>query len=59
MAADGERSMVCLSADVFRVPRLDGDLRPALEAQFARRARIELPARAWELAAETGSGDAL
>ena len=25
-----------------------------LEAQFARRARIELPARTWELAAETG-----
>ena len=32
-----------------------GDLRRALEAQFARRARIELPARTWELAAETGS----
>ena len=47
-------AVVCLGADVFRVPRLDGDLRPALEAQFARRARIELPARAWELAAETG-----
>jgi len=25
-----------------------------LEAQFARRAKIELPARLWELAAETG-----
>jgi hypothetical protein len=54
VAADGERPMVCLGADVFRVPRLDGNLRPALEAQFARRARIELPARTWELAAETG-----
>jgi predicted metal-dependent hydrolase len=42
---------VCLAADVFRVAPGTGDLRPALEAQFARRARIELPARAWELAA--------
>ena len=48
-----ERPQVCLAADVFRVPRLDGDLRPTLEAQFARRGRIELPARAWELAAVT------
>jgi hypothetical protein len=56
VAAEGGRPMVCLGADVFRVSRLDGDLRPALEAQFARRARIELPARAWELAAETGIG---
>lgn len=54
VAAEGGRPMVCLGADVFRVPRLDGDLRPALEAQFARRARIELPARTWELAAENG-----
>ncbi|MFA5057343.1 MAG: SprT family zinc-dependent metalloprotease [Opitutaceae bacterium] len=54
VAADGAQPMVSLGADVFRVPRLDGDLRPALEAQFARRARIELPARTWELAAETG-----
>jgi predicted metal-dependent hydrolase len=38
---------------VFRVATLDGDLRATLEAHFARRARIELPARAWELAAET------
>lgn len=53
-AAESARLMVCLGADLFRVPRLDGDLRPALEAQFARRARIELPARAWELAAEAG-----
>jgi hypothetical protein len=49
------RPLVGLGADVFRVARSDGDLRPALEAQFARRARIEMPARAWELAAETGS----
>ncbi|MDD2765165.1 MAG: SprT family zinc-dependent metalloprotease [Opitutaceae bacterium] len=54
VAADGGRPMISLGADVFRVPRLEGDLRPALEAQFARRARIELPARTWELAAETG-----
>ncbi|HEX7632089.1 MAG TPA: M48 family metallopeptidase [Lacunisphaera sp.] len=45
---------VCLAADVFRVRSFDGDLRAMLEAQFARRARIELPARTWELAAETG-----
>jgi len=48
------RPQVCLGADVFRVSRLDDDLRPTLEAHFARRARIELPARAWELAAVTG-----
>lgn len=48
------RPAVCLAADVFRVPRLDGDLRPTLEAHFARRAKIELPGRTWELAAETG-----
>jgi len=45
---------VCALADVFRVRRLDGDLRPVLEVLFNRRARIELPARAWELAAVTG-----
>ena len=54
VAATGEKPQVCLAADVFRVPRLDGDLRPTLEAQFARRAKIELPARAWELAATVG-----
>ncbi len=48
------KPQVCLAADVFRVPVLDRDLRPALEAQFARRARIELPARTWELAAVAG-----
>ncbi len=52
-AAEGERPSVCVAADVFRVPRLDGDLRPTLEAHFLRRAKIELPARTWELAAET------
>ncbi len=48
------RPKVCLAADVFQVARLEGDLRPTLEAHFARRARIELPARTWELAAVTG-----
>ncbi len=52
-ASAGERPAVCLAADVFRLSGLAGDLRPALEAQFARRGRIELPARAWELSAET------
>lgn len=55
VARDGERPQVCVAADVFTLRALDGDLRPAIEAQFARRARIELPARTWELAAETGS----
>ena len=50
----GEKPAVCLAADVFRVATFDRDLRPTLEAQFARRARIELPGRTWELAAETG-----
>ena len=46
---------VCLAADVFRVPSFEGDLRAGLEAQFARRAKIELPGRTWELAAETNA----
>ncbi len=49
----GDRPRVCLAADVFALRSTEDDLRPALEAQFARRARIELPARAWELAAQT------
>ena len=53
-ASEGDRPLVCLDADVFRVPQLAGDLRPTLEAHFARRAKIELPGRTWELAAETG-----
>lgn len=53
-AAEGERPMVCLGADVFRVSGFHGDLRPTLEAHFLRRAKVELPARTWELAAETG-----
>jgi len=55
VAVADDRPRVCLAADVFPVPSLDGDLRAVLEAQFARRARIELPARTWELAAETES----
>lgn len=50
----GDRPQVCLAADVFRVPSFDGDLRPTLEAHFARRGKIELPARTWELAAICG-----
>jgi len=53
-ASAGEKPQVCLAADVFRVARLEGDLRATLEAHFARRARVELPARTWELAAVTG-----
>lgn len=52
--ANGGRPAVCLAADVFRVAAFDHDLRPALEAHFSRRARIELPARTWELAAVAG-----
>lgn len=54
VATTGERATVCLSADVFRVAQLNIDLRPTLEAHFLRRAKIELPARTWELAATTG-----
>jgi predicted metal-dependent hydrolase len=54
-AGGGERPTVCLAADVFRVPALAGDLRPTLEAHFGRRGKIELPARTWELSAETGT----
>ena len=52
---DGGRPLVTIGTEEFRVSRLDGDLRPALEARMAHRARIELPARAWELAARTGT----
>ena len=54
VAAIGDRPQVCLAADVFRVARLEGDIRPTLEAHFARRAKVELPARTWELSAVTG-----
>ena len=54
VAAHGLRPQICLAADVFRVPALEGDLRPTLESHFVRRAKIELPARTWELSAITG-----
>jgi predicted metal-dependent hydrolase len=54
-ASEDPRPTVCVAADIFRVASFEGDLRPALEAHFARRAKIELPARTWELAAETGA----
>ncbi len=53
-SSGGERPTVCLAADVFRVRSFEGDLRPTLEAHFARRAKVELPGRAWELAAVAG-----
>ena len=37
VAVAGERPSVCLGADVFRVPRLEGDLRAVLEARFVLR----------------------
>jgi len=49
-----QKPQVCLAADLFRVARFDGDLRPTLEAHFIRRAKVELPARTWELSAVTG-----
>ena len=52
--SDQVRPQVCLAADVFRVPDLEGDLRPTLEAHFLRRGKVELPARTWELSAITG-----
>jgi predicted metal-dependent hydrolase len=53
--APGERPQVCLGTDVFRVPGFDRDLRTVLESHFTRRARIELPARTWELATLCGA----
>ena len=53
VASPGPRPSVCLGADVFRVALLEGDLRPALQSRFTRLAKVELPARAWELAAQT------
>lgn len=52
-SSEGERPTVSLAADVFRVPGLQGDLRPTLEAHFVRRGKIELPARTWQLASQT------
>jgi predicted metal-dependent hydrolase len=53
LAAGGQRPSVSLAADVFRLPALEGNLRPSLHQRFLRLAKVELPARAWELAAET------
>ncbi|GAB5560171.1 MAG: SprT family zinc-dependent metalloprotease [Synoicihabitans sp.] len=50
----GGRPRVGILDDVFRVSDLAGDMRPTLESAFQSRARIELSARTWELAAETG-----
>jgi predicted metal-dependent hydrolase len=55
VADSGANPKVCLAADVFRVVSLAGDQRAALEKHFIRRAKVELPARAWELAAESGA----
>lgn len=54
VAVTGEKPAVCLDADVFRIPHLNGNLRPTLESHFIRIARIELPARTWELSALCG-----
>lgn len=51
---EGE-SAVSLGGRVFRVRSVEGDLRPVLEAHFRRIARVELAARAWELAAIHGA----
>jgi predicted metal-dependent hydrolase len=56
VAAAGEKPSVCLGADVFRVASLEGDLKAALVSRFIRLAKVELPARAWELAAQTRMG---
>ncbi len=53
-SASAEKPQVCLAADVFRVAQIGGDLRPTLESHFIRRAKVELPARTWELSAVTG-----
>jgi len=52
-APGASRTCVSLAADVFAVASAARDLRPALEAHFFRQARVELPARTWELAAVT------
>jgi len=48
------RVQVSLGGELFRVAQLEGDLRPTLEAHFARIARAELPRRVAELAASVG-----
>ena len=53
-AGSEERPAVALAADVFRVARFEGDLRPTLESAFLRRAKIELTARTWGSCTEAG-----
>jgi len=48
------RVQVSLGGELFRVAQLGGDLRPSLEAHFAKIARAELPPRMEELAAGVG-----
>jgi len=48
------RVQVSLGGELFRVAKLEGDLRPTLEAHFARIARAELPQRTAELAVSVG-----
>jgi predicted metal-dependent hydrolase len=48
---DGTTLRVRLGTDVFLIKKSTDNLKPALEAAFLRLAGVELPARAWELAA--------
>lgn len=48
------RPAVSLGGRVLRVRDLEADLRPVIEAQFKRIARVEIVARVWELAAVHG-----
>ncbi|HEY5550380.1 MAG TPA: SprT family zinc-dependent metalloprotease, partial [Opitutaceae bacterium] len=53
--AHAERpGVVSLGGREFRVRGAPDDLRPAIEAYFKRIAKVELAARAWELAATHG-----
>jgi len=52
----GARRTVRLGTDLFVLRRTDCDLRPLLEARFLACAKVELPARAWELATIAGVG---
>jgi predicted metal-dependent hydrolase len=55
IVASGARpGVVSLGGREFRVRAVSDDLRPSLEAHFKRIARVELAARAWELAATHG-----
>lgn len=52
--APADRPAILLGTERFRVARFDGNMRATLESHFLRRARVELPARTWQLASETG-----